>query len=233
MISKINKRSSKFKLLACLPIVAMLILTFSCSKEIVSNTSSKGNHKSAMEKPTRHLTNVCQFDENGMVILEDGKKVTVDEMKDIIVKRFAAEGESINKDNISVISHQESKRLQENKNSDIPELDKYRLMLAVDGEINVMEDLGNGNFGPSLQVKSHVVVLSTPVAVVDGIDQYKTVGMEIIGNQIVDQVMDSIKEIDQDDLAKARLTLKDIIVIKDGEDYIIKEEPINDLTLFE
>jgi len=51
-----------------------------------------------------HVFQACVIDDEGMITLEDGRKVTVDEMKAIVVERRKVEGDYITKEQVSIVS---------------------------------------------------------------------------------------------------------------------------------
>ncbi len=230
MISNTNKPSSKFKLLACLPIVAMLIITFSCNKEVLNVSSGYDNV--SMDKATPgSIYQACDLDENGMITLEDGKKVTVDEMKNIIVQRRAAEGDVVKKSQVFIISKEEMARgLKGPQTYAQPELGDCRVVLVANGKVMIMEELAPKKLGPILPIQSFDVVLQKPIGEKNGITSYETMTLNLEGNKLNDTCMRFIDSVTEKE--KSHIILKNIVVTKDGQEYIKKEATKMDLTLF-
>ena len=101
MIKNSNKKSNRIKLFASIPLALLLVFIFSCNQKPAF--SYYDNDKILNPKPGS-IYQACDIDQNGKITLEDGKLVTVSQMKDIIVERRKEEGQPVPKDMVFIIS---------------------------------------------------------------------------------------------------------------------------------
>jgi len=108
MINNNNRKSSKLRLLAAVPLTFALLIFFSCNKD---SSSAIPYESEALSNPMPgQIYQAVDFNTDGTITLKDGRIVTVDEMKEMVIEGRKAEGDIVTKEDVFIISKEEMKR---------------------------------------------------------------------------------------------------------------------------
>ena len=213
MIRNTNKRSSKFKFIGCLPILALLFFSFGFEQSATAQSSDEDK-----KSPQSGNIFVAGDTDNEFTLKADGSRRTTEEIKKYIVQKNLAEGKIVNKDQIFVISKNDMMRNVNAKPA------KELPLLTDEFKVVFIKSLGKLMFvlddGKQLAIKSFNGTIQKP----DGLDkngkqQYITFSINFEGDQLNKAAMDMINEIPTKDLVTARFMVNNIVVLKEQKEY--------------
>ena len=222
MIKNSKKHSSKIKLLGCLPILAILLFTFSIQTNAIAQTSGED----AIKAPKKGQIYIASDTDNEMTIKGDGTRRNDEEIKDYIIAQNKAEGQEVAREDIFLITKEVMmKNLREPTDLNLPEFEgKYRTVLVAGGKILIMEDKGNKDFQGSLQIKSFDAMVNKPTGKVNGKMEFTTLTRNHREAQLNKATMEFIQGIDRKYIDEANIVLRNIVVEKGGKEYLLKKE---------
>lgn len=100
MIKDSDKKSNKNKLLTSIPLALLMIFLFNCNGKIAA---SYYDNVDPFDLKSGTILQAADIDENGMINLKDGRIVTVDEFRNIVVERRKEEGAPVSKDQVYIV----------------------------------------------------------------------------------------------------------------------------------
>ena len=224
MIKNSNKHSNKLKFLACLPIVAMLFFSFSLEQTASAQTA----HTEQSDSPQSGNIYVVSDVDNDFTIKSDGTRRSKEEIKEYIVQKNKAEGKTVEKEQIFVISKKEMMRnLSSTDSPDLPVLkEEFRLVFAKSlGALMLMEKGADKSFNAKWPIKSFTGTIQKPEGLdANGKQNYITMALNYEGNKLNAAAMEMIESIASKDLKLAKFIVSDIVTTKDGKDYKIDND---------
>ncbi len=211
MIRNTNKRSSKFKFLGCLPILAILFFSFSFEQSATAQTSDTDK-----KSPLSGNIYVSGDTDNEFTLKPDGSRRTTEEIKEYIVQKNLAEGKTINKDQVFVISKKDlARNLNLHKAEELPVwADNFTVVFAKSlGKLMLMK-----NRHTQIKIKSFSGTIQRPDGLdKDGKQKYITFTLNFEGDHLNKAAMEMINNIDEKDLKLASFTVNDIVAYKDDK----------------
>jgi len=99
MINSSSKHSKKSIFFAIIPVLFLMVFVFSCNRKATIEPV-----KTTQKAKPGSIYQAVDFTEDGLVQMKDGSTITVDEMKEIVIKRRFEAGDVVTKDQVFIIS---------------------------------------------------------------------------------------------------------------------------------
>lgn len=223
MIKNSNKHSSKFRILACLPIITMLVFTFSIDANVLAQTSADAE----IENTKKGNIYVARDADNELTLTDDGVQRTDEEIKDYIVEKNATEGKVVNRNQVFVMSKEDLHRnLNGGSDKNYPEYKgNFRLWLSANGRLGVsVKSKTEAKTLNPLKVLSFDADINKPVGESNGKLNYKSMYLNYEGSKLNKAALEFIDSIEATYRKKANVVFKNIVVEENDKKYIISKE---------
>jgi len=212
MIKNINKPSSKFKLLGCLPIIALLFASFG-----IQPTASAQDNLGDLATPTKGDIYVVGDTDNSFTIREDGTRRNHSEIKQYVIAENKAEGKLVTENQIIIITKAEMLKnvSYPSKEESAPKSKgEYRLIFMKSSGTLKLMDMSDRSY---LEMKSFLATMKKPQGKdAAGNQEYATIEMSLKSNYSK-RIAKLANSLDPSEVKLSSLVISEIVALKNDK----------------